>query len=240
MAGERVPDEVTPTELFARRLRELRKRRDWSARQLADRIAELDPGSKLTRGTLAKIESGSRGVWLDEVFVIAAALGVAPRWLTGSRPDETWRVRQGASVVATTHDVWRWEEGAEPLPHANPGDRRFFTRVAMDWQAVSIMASHADYLSILRDQLYVAESELFAFERDPGADPDGSKAKVTTATVERIRKELQRVERETPSRWSMFRKMVQENAALGETHVAIDGYIKQIADDLDVSPDEVD
>jgi transcriptional regulator with XRE-family HTH domain len=241
VADEELPEVVTPTELFARRLRELRKRRDWSARQLAERVAELDPGSKLTRGTLAKIESGKRGVWLDEVFTIAAALSAAPRWLTGARPDDPWQVRLGSEAHATTHEVWRWEEGAETLPNARPGDTRFFSRVAMDWHAVALLASHADFLSILRDQLYVAESDLWALERLPaGEERDEPKIREAKATVERVRRELESAQSETPSRWSQFRQMMQHNAQLGETHAAIAGYIKRIADDLGVDPDEVD
>ncbi|QKV72438.1 helix-turn-helix domain-containing protein [Amycolatopsis sp. Hca4] len=76
--------------LVAERVRQLRRRRNWSAQQLADACA--DAGMKtLTRGTIAKIESGVRkSVSAAEVQVLAKVLGVTPNELLapGSRqPD---------------------------------------------------------------------------------------------------------------------------------------------------------
>lgn len=56
----------------ADRVRELRTARRWSAQQLADRLATTAPN--LTRGTIAKIESGVRKVLtIDEVGALADA-----------------------------------------------------------------------------------------------------------------------------------------------------------------------
>ena len=60
----------TPAETVAQRVKELRKRRNWSARQLADRCAELGAAG-LDRSVLANLESGRRRtVSIDEVFVL--------------------------------------------------------------------------------------------------------------------------------------------------------------------------
>ncbi|WP_147315505.1 WD40 domain-containing protein [Asanoa ferruginea] len=56
----------------------IRRRRDelgWSARELAERCAALGMPS-LTRVTIAKIENHSRGIGMEELAVLAAALGV--------------------------------------------------------------------------------------------------------------------------------------------------------------------
>src|SRR6266540_1077765 len=64
--------------LVAERVRQLRRQRNWSAQQLADACA--DTGMKtLTRGTIAKIESGVRkSVSAAEVQTLATVLGVTP------------------------------------------------------------------------------------------------------------------------------------------------------------------
>src|SRR3954447_1215374 len=64
--------------LVAERVRHLRRQRGWSAQQLAEACA--DAGMKtLSRGTIAKIESGVRkSVSAAEVQTLAKVLGVTP------------------------------------------------------------------------------------------------------------------------------------------------------------------
>lgn len=76
--------------LVAERVRHLRRQRHWSAQQLADACAEA--GMKtLSRGTIAKIESGVRkSVSAAEVQTLAKVLGVTPTELLAperERPD---------------------------------------------------------------------------------------------------------------------------------------------------------
>jgi transcriptional regulator with XRE-family HTH domain len=60
------------------RVQLLRRRRGWSARRLAEECARIGTPS-LTRGTLAKIESGVRkSVTTEELVALARALGVTP------------------------------------------------------------------------------------------------------------------------------------------------------------------
>jgi transcriptional regulator with XRE-family HTH domain len=69
-------EELTPTEAFRRRLREVRASTGISQADLAARLDALD--YKLSRGAIADIERGERRVSLDDALAVAAALGVAP------------------------------------------------------------------------------------------------------------------------------------------------------------------
>jgi transcriptional regulator with XRE-family HTH domain len=122
--------------MFARRMRECRKRRDWSARELAERVAKIDPDSPLSRAAIGKIELGTRGIGLDEVVVIAAALSVPPSLLFESRPDEPWRVRIGANLAVTSREAWRWEDGERPLPGRDPEGKQFYARLTNELRGV--------------------------------------------------------------------------------------------------------
>jgi predicted ATPase/DNA-binding CsgD family transcriptional regulator/DNA-binding Xre family transcriptional regulator len=77
-------DEASVTRHVANRVRELRTRRRWSARRLAAECIQAG-GKSLTRGTIAKIESGGRRhVTAGELAVLAEVLQVSPADLLGS------------------------------------------------------------------------------------------------------------------------------------------------------------
>lgn len=84
----RVPaDRSTTSRQLARRIRLLRVQRGWSAKQLADRCERAGAAS-LTRGTIAKIESGTRqSITADEVVVLADILDVTPTHLLAVQSD---------------------------------------------------------------------------------------------------------------------------------------------------------
>jgi transcriptional regulator with XRE-family HTH domain len=66
--------------VFARRVREARKRRGWSQAQLADRLAEIGY-TGIGRATVAKIEDATStrsNASLEDVLAIAAALDCSP------------------------------------------------------------------------------------------------------------------------------------------------------------------
>jgi transcriptional regulator with XRE-family HTH domain len=74
------------TDGIGERVRSLRHQRRWTAQRLADECARAGLPS-LTRGTLAKIESGVRkSVTADELVVLARSLGVAVADLLESAP----------------------------------------------------------------------------------------------------------------------------------------------------------
>jgi transcriptional regulator with XRE-family HTH domain len=80
-------DETVPTrnvgEVAAERIREVRQRRGLSQRDLAD-IIERSYEHPLDATMVNKIERGTRGVSLDDLLVIAAALNVSPPALLAS------------------------------------------------------------------------------------------------------------------------------------------------------------
>src|ERR1035438_2075314 len=77
---------VSVTRQVADQIRSLRAQRRWSARQLAEVCAGAG-GTSLTRGTIAKIESGSRKyVTADELTVLAQAFDVSPSALLSAVP----------------------------------------------------------------------------------------------------------------------------------------------------------
>jgi transcriptional regulator with XRE-family HTH domain len=90
------------------RVRSLRRQRRWTAQRLAEECARIGMPS-LTRGTLAKIESGVRkSVTAEELVVLARSLGVAVSDLLDSGPgtdaaadpaDGTARVRERHGLI---------------------------------------------------------------------------------------------------------------------------------------------
>lgn len=114
-----LPSEVLPTELAA-----TRERHHVTQQQLAERLEEL--GSPIDRSTIGKIESGRRGVAVDELFAFAAALGVPPMSLVVPRSAE--RMRVAPALEADAGDVMRWARGIRPLAQgwSTEEDRRFF------------------------------------------------------------------------------------------------------------------
>jgi transcriptional regulator with XRE-family HTH domain len=93
--------DVSVTRQVADHVRSLRAQRRWSARQLAEECARAGATS-LTRGTIAKIESGGRKyVTADELAVLARVLGVSPSALLTS----------GAAPVASADSrFWAGDE----------------------------------------------------------------------------------------------------------------------------------
>ena len=87
------------------RVRSLRRQRRWTAQRLAEECTRIGMPS-LTRGTLAKIESGVRkSVTAEELVVLARSLGVAVSdlWTPGRAltPRQTSRMALPASGSGT-------------------------------------------------------------------------------------------------------------------------------------------
>jgi transcriptional regulator with XRE-family HTH domain len=94
-------------------MREVRERRRWSLRELAERLAEV--GHPMHHVTVAKIETGVRGVALDEVLALAYALDVSPLHLI-TPLDDAEAVAVTDTVSAGAVEVRRWLRGQTPLP----------------------------------------------------------------------------------------------------------------------------
>jgi transcriptional regulator with XRE-family HTH domain len=72
-------EKKTPREVFARRLRELRKRRGLTQAQLAEGMTAA--GRPLSKAAVLRIEAGTRDISLDEAIAFASVLSAAPAHL---------------------------------------------------------------------------------------------------------------------------------------------------------------
>jgi transcriptional regulator with XRE-family HTH domain len=106
---------------IGRRVAYYRNRADLTAVMLSARCAEL--GLPLDRGTIAKLETGHRNsVTVDEVYVLAAALGVPPVLLLfGVGTEEPAEILPGKQVPAFRGAQWFTGEGPMPEPGDDPG-----------------------------------------------------------------------------------------------------------------------
>jgi transcriptional regulator with XRE-family HTH domain len=101
----------SPQEIARKRIRELRRRHDWSQQDLADALGRL--GMPVDRATVARVELGERGLSLDEAFEYALALDVAPVSLFLPLGGDDVRLASG--VVVPAPRARRWLIGQEPL-----------------------------------------------------------------------------------------------------------------------------
>jgi transcriptional regulator with XRE-family HTH domain len=129
----------TPSGITARRIRQVRRRRDITVAQLAVRCHELGRPD-LTADVISNIESGRpsaawrrrRDVTVDELLVLAAALGVAPINLLVP-PDA------GETPYPVT------PERPEPARTVRDWVRGFVLLPGHDWQVSLIEAPQEDY-----------------------------------------------------------------------------------------------
>ena len=118
-----------PTESVARRIKELRLRRGWSAEALAQRCRDLGM-PELNRSVIANIESGRRKyVTVDEAFAVAYALEVAlvhllvPTDLDASEVDRYLLVPDRPVTMPAARE---WIRGTHP---ADADPRVYFSEV---------------------------------------------------------------------------------------------------------------
>jgi transcriptional regulator with XRE-family HTH domain len=121
---------VGPVETIARRVRELRRRRGWSAAQLAEQLRAA--GLDWDRNIVANLETGRRAsVSVGELLALAYVLNVAPVHLLVPLDNKT--PYQVTPILA--EPAWairRWVGGRRPLTGT---DRRlyFFEVPEADW-----------------------------------------------------------------------------------------------------------
>jgi transcriptional regulator with XRE-family HTH domain len=85
-----------PSQVFAKRLQETRKDRGFSQTALAQRLTEA--GQPMSKAALLRIESGERGLLLDEALALAQVLHVAPAHLLSPEDDEQIALTPSFSV----------------------------------------------------------------------------------------------------------------------------------------------
>jgi transcriptional regulator with XRE-family HTH domain len=118
---------MPPAKVFGKRVREARKRKNWTQKQLAERLAGL--GQSFDQSRVAKVENGQIALTpLRDVFAFAMALDVAPIHLIVPLEDEM------PAEITPKYDVpapvaREWIRGNAPLPRMRnyPGtDMRMF------------------------------------------------------------------------------------------------------------------
>lgn len=110
---------VGPSDVLARRVRELRRRRGWSAADLAERCKAAGM-PQLTRSLIANIENRRRAaVTLEEALTLAYVLDVAPVYLFIGTDDEQ-PILVTPEVVAGAAYTREWVKGHFPMYDQDP------------------------------------------------------------------------------------------------------------------------
>jgi transcriptional regulator with XRE-family HTH domain len=140
----------TVTATVVAQLRRLRRRREVTAAELAQRCQALG-ATEITEHVIRNIEVGRRTVSVDQLTVLALALDVAPtHLLCPARPREGQpepdSIRVTETVLAEPDEYGQWVRGDAPLPQ---GDEQAFyayalenTPNAKDRQAMVAYARH--------------------------------------------------------------------------------------------------
>ncbi|MFG1855007.1 helix-turn-helix domain-containing protein [Actinomadura geliboluensis] len=111
-------EQLTPTQVVSRQVRELRTRRGMSAQALADRCAELGMPD-LKRQAITNLENGRRAtVTVDELLVLAYALDVPPVMLFVPLDGETrLQITPDHDVPSLDALIWVTGEQGPKDPH---------------------------------------------------------------------------------------------------------------------------
>lgn len=97
---------MSPADSIRQRIRALRKGRGWSARALAEQCARAG-AFQIDRGMIANIEGGRRkGITVDELFVLALVLDVAPVHLLVPVDDAPCRLAPTTTISSSGARAW--------------------------------------------------------------------------------------------------------------------------------------
>ncbi len=150
---------ATMSDVAATRIRTARKRRGWSAQELADRLAAAG-APELSMFVISNIESGRRKadgkrrreVTVDELFLIAYVLGVPPIHLLVPAEESETPVEVAPNVHVDKPDLMlRWIRGDQTLPGVDP--RGYFAATLEHVQAPDGQQTLAEYTrNVLHDQ----------------------------------------------------------------------------------------
>lgn len=99
-----------PSDVFARRLVRVRNRKGWSQRELSDVLASRY-GVRIDPASIARLEKGERDVSLNEAFMLAAVLDVAPLHMMVPTADQD-PVDVAPWLSAPAEHVRAWARGA--------------------------------------------------------------------------------------------------------------------------------
>lgn len=123
-----------PSEVFRKRLREVRRLKRWTQQDLAEALAAA--GVEMGEFAVVRMERGPRGVSLDEAIAISAVLGVSPLHMLVPLEDDSIQLTPQRAVDAA--DARAWLRGQRPLREAD--ERLFYAQTPeseADWFPVA-------------------------------------------------------------------------------------------------------
>ncbi len=118
MAEEGVPELVADT--VATRVKDLRKARKWTQQDLANAMSVR--GYPTDRSTIVRLEKRNRGVSVDDLVALAAALNVSPGWLLLPAEAGELDLPIVGNVKVPAWAAWQWVDGLNPLPTTSEDD----------------------------------------------------------------------------------------------------------------------
>jgi len=116
----------TPAEVFARRMRSYRENRVWSQADLARELSQI--GWKVDRAQVARIESGDRGIALNEAIMIAWVLAIPPALLYLPL-GEAANIALAPEVIVHPDAARTWVTGVGPAATSDQ-----FARMPGEWK----------------------------------------------------------------------------------------------------------
>jgi transcriptional regulator with XRE-family HTH domain len=177
--------------LVMRQVKALKKRRGISQQQIVQRVKAL--GGEISQSAVARLESGAtKYVSVDDLFLLSAALDVAPVELLGASFDPPKVVPIVGRVKLTPRATRDWVRGSHPLPD---GDELAYFGNVSDEQRKADLAVRG--LWALRS--WVSEYEEAALEGDVDR---------MAAILDELRSQLDSQQRQlemNPAHWTVDR-----------------------------------
>lgn len=178
---------MTPNEVVASTVVELRRRFGMTQRDVVDAMAER-AGVKMDPATMARLEAGDRRITVNDVFAIAVALGVSPLHILLPRPAQG--ELEVGDVAVPFRDARAWLRAETSLDEADAA--RFRDATLPDVE----LRRRADELRQFRE----ASRELIAFSEDSArknVEADLPEvAAMTQRAAARMKSELLQIERD--------------------------------------------
>lgn len=167
-------DAPTPTALVARVIRYHRERLRMTAQQLAERVARL--GGNISRQAISKVETGGRGISIDELILLAKALETSPLMLLFPEGTHSGRSRV-EYLPGHVLDIW-------PAARLFTGEAYMAGDVATHWVVPHYLRREHDRLL----ERYVDELTDQRLFSPPADDPDRKRQRAQgEAALRRIR-----------------------------------------------------
>ncbi len=171
---------MKPSETFARRVREVRRRKPWRQQDLSDRLREFD--WVIDQSVIARIENPKkRPVSLDEAIVISAALGTTPIHLIVD-PTDVEPLHLAPNHAVNAREARQWLRGQRPLREED---------ALTYYSEVSVEERKRQYDTTVSLLIHLAHSVIDAVEKSADRlDPDARE--VIADRIDLLNRELDR------------------------------------------------